>query len=66
VVETQGQLRKEIRGTRQTDDQVRQTNAALSRQRSAEVTAAVPTGANQWSSYPQSDLPSPKQVQGGR
>jgi Mn-containing catalase len=38
----------------------------LSQQRSQEVKSAVPEGANQWSSYPQSELASPKKVQGGK
>src|SRR3982751_342147 len=66
VVETQGQLRKAIRGTDRTPEEVQRIDSELSRKRSQEVKAAVPTGANQWSSYPQDDLASPKRVQDGR
>jgi hypothetical protein len=35
----------------------------LSRKRSQEVKSALPKGANQWSSYPQTTLQSPKDAQ---
>jgi Mn-containing catalase len=66
VIQTQGQLQKEIAGTRVTEEQVQQINAKLSQARSQEVKSAVPKGANQWSSYPQAEPGSPKQVQPGR
>ncbi|HEX8203339.1 MAG TPA: manganese catalase family protein [Isosphaeraceae bacterium] len=66
VVATQGQLRKAIRGTERTQEEVERIDAELSRKRSQEVKAAVPTGENQWSSYPQEELASPKRVQGGQ
>jgi hypothetical protein len=66
VVETQGQLRKAVVGTAQTPDQAQQNARTLGQQRSREVKAAVPTGPNQWSSYPQSNLASPKVAQDGQ
>ena len=66
VVETQGQLRKDIHGTARTQEEVSQANRELSRKRSQEIKAAVPAGENQWSPYPQKDPASPKQVQKGR
>jgi Mn-containing catalase len=66
VVETQGQLRKAVAGTSQTADQAQQMARTLGQKRSQEVKAAVPTGPNQWSSYPQSSLASPKVAQDGQ
>jgi Mn-containing catalase len=66
VIETQGQLRKAVAGTSQTPDQAQQKARALGQKRSQEVKAAVPMGANQWSSYPQSELPSPKVAKDGQ
>jgi len=63
VLETQGQLNKEIRGTSLNQEQVGQLNREVSQKRSQEVKAAVPSRENQWSSYPQRDLASPKEVQ---
>lgn len=63
VVETQGQLRKEIRGSSHNQDEVQRVNQELGQQRSQQVKAAVPAGANQWSNYPQKDLASPKAAQ---
>jgi len=66
VIETQGQLQKTIQGTRWTQESAAKVDKELSIKRSQEVKSAVPKAGNQWSSYPQSDLPSPKQVQGGK
>ena len=66
VVETQGQLKKEIRGTRWTQEAAAKVDKDLSQTRSQEVNAAVPKAASQWSSYPQATLNAPKQVEGGR
>jgi len=65
VVQTQGQLKKDIQGTKWTQEEAQKVERDLSQKRSGEVKAAVPTGENQWSAYPQQDLPSPKQVQKG-
>ncbi|HEY0653507.1 MAG TPA: manganese catalase family protein [Chryseosolibacter sp.] len=51
VVSTNGLLDQEIDGTRRTEETVQELNETLSKQRSKEVTAATPTGENQWSSY---------------
>lgn len=66
VIETQGQLKKTVAGTRQTPEQAQQKARELGKQRSQEVTSAAPTGVNQWCSYPQSDLASPKVAKDGR
>jgi len=65
VIETQGQLKKSIKGTRWTQETTEKEDKIMSQKRSQEVKSAVPKGGNQWSSYPQSDLASPKQAQGG-
>jgi Mn-containing catalase len=66
VIETQGQLKKAVAGTARTPDQAQQVARTLGQKRSQEIKAAVPTGPNQWSSYPQSNLPSPKVAQDGQ
>jgi Mn-containing catalase len=66
VLETQGQLRKSIQGTRWTKETVAKADKEQSQKRSQEVKSAVPKSGNQWSSYPQSELGSPKQVQPGQ
>ena len=65
VVQTQGLTHNyQIEGTDLTQDQVEQMNRKLSQQRSQEVSSALGSGSNQWSSYPQSTLASPKKPQG--
>lgn len=54
VTSTNGLLDQEIDGTERTEEQVEELNEALSKQRSAEVTSATPTGENQWSTYTES------------
>lgn len=66
VIETQGQLKKAVAGTAQTPEQAQQKAQALGKKRSQEVKAAVSTGVNQWSSYPQSNLASPRIAEDGR
>lgn len=51
VVTTNGLVEEEVDGTRRTEEAVEELNETLSKQRSGEVTAATPTGENQWSSY---------------
>ncbi|MGE3177605.1 MAG: manganese catalase family protein [Vicinamibacterales bacterium] len=62
VIETNGLTKQEIAGNRRTDDQMDATNRALAKQRSTEVSSAVPTGANQWAAFPQDRLESPARV----
>jgi Mn-containing catalase len=59
VVETNGLVDQEIAGTKKTHEDVSELERELSRVRSQEVKAAVPTGGNQWSDYPQEQLESP-------
>ena len=59
VVKTKGMLEQTIQGSRHTQSEVADANTRLSKIRSKEVTSAVPTGENQWSSYPQKSLKSP-------
>jgi Mn-containing catalase len=59
VIETNGLTSQDIVGNKRTDDQVDSLNRKLSKQRSKEVSSAVPSGENQWSTYPQERLESP-------
>jgi Mn-containing catalase len=59
VVETQGLIDEEILGTNETLEDATQTENELGDLRSSEIKSALPTGANQWSSYPQEELASP-------
>ena len=59
VVETQGLVDEEIRGTDETPKDALKTEAELASLRSGEVKAALPKGGNQWSSYPQDQPASP-------
>ena len=63
VIETQGEVQHKPQGTQKTADDVRTMDRELSRKRSQEVKSALPKGANQWSSYPQTTLQSPKDAQ---
>ena len=51
VAQTNGLLDQEIEGTERTEATVNKMNKELSKERSAEVTEATPTGENQWSTY---------------
>lgn len=62
---TQGQLKKDIQGTKRTPEDVQRLSEQLSQKRSQEVNSAVPKGENQWSAYPQTEPGSPKSVQKG-
>lgn len=66
VVDTKGSVAHKPTGTRQSASSVDKKNKELSRQRSKEVSSMVPKGENQWSSYPQKELASPKQTQQDR
>jgi Mn-containing catalase len=61
VAATNGLVDQEIQGTERTESLVRKMDEDLSKERSAEVTAATPTGEKQWSAYsdaPQTNRPS--------
>lgn len=51
VAETNGLLDQQIEGTERTEATVKKMDKALSKERSAEVDKATPTGENQWSTY---------------
>jgi Mn-containing catalase len=59
VVQTQGEVNLEISGTSMSQKDVERKNKELSKQRSTEIKSKLPKGENQWSSYPQDELPSP-------
>ena len=46
----------------ETNEQRSQVEKKLGKQRYSEISKAVPKGKNQWSSYPQSELESPRKV----
>jgi Mn-containing catalase len=60
VVQSQGLVDEEVRGTSETPDEVERLERELSKLRSQEVKSAVGKGGNQWSDYPQTELASPK------
>lgn len=64
VIRTQGEVEHPIEGTSRTDEQVHEMDRNLSQQRSKEIRDRIPTGGNQWSSYPQQELASPPQPTG--
>ncbi|MGE3508109.1 MAG: manganese catalase family protein [Vicinamibacterales bacterium] len=59
VIDTNGLTKQSITGTRKTDDEIYEMNRRLSKERSSEITSAVPSGETQWSSFPQTKLQSP-------
>jgi Mn-containing catalase len=59
VIETQGLVDQPIAGTSTTHEDASELERELGQRRRKEVNAAVPTGANQWSDYPQERLESP-------
>jgi Mn-containing catalase len=59
VIETNGLVDQPIAGTKKTHEDASELERELSRVRSEEIKAAVPTGQNQWSDYPQERLESP-------
>jgi Mn-containing catalase len=59
VIETEGEIRQAPQGGKLSEDDVQSLNREMSKQRSGEVRSAIPTGENQWSSYPQTALASP-------
>ena len=62
VIDTNGMTKHEIVGNSRTDEQVDALNRKLSKQRSKEISSAVPSGENQWSAYPQEGLESPSRT----
>lgn len=60
VVESQGMTEHGIEGSSLTTQEVEQMNRELGKKRSQEIKQAVGSGSNQWSSYPQEELASPK------
>lgn len=59
VIETNGLKAQEIVGNDRSDRDVRAADKKLSKARSKEVSSAVPSGENQWSTYPQDRLETP-------
>jgi|GEM_PF-49327 len=59
VIQTQGLVDEEIRGTDETLKDATRLESELGALRSQEVKSALPRGTNQWSSYPQAELASP-------
>lgn len=62
VIDTQGMLNQEPKGTDRTVEELQKKNEKLSKERSEEIRSAIPKGENQWSAYPQEELASPKKV----
>lgn len=63
VIATQGLTKEKIEGIKTTEAEVQKINKQVSKQRSKEVSSAVPSGDNQWCSYPQKTPESPKGIQ---
>jgi Mn-containing catalase len=66
VVQTMGETENQPRTTLHTEREIQKKNKELSKQRSGEVKAAMPSGngANQWCDYPQRELASPRKTSG--
>ena len=63
VTQTEGLSKKHpIQGTTRTEAEVNRLDQELSIERSQEVKSAIGHGSNQWSSYPQTSIASPKHV----
>jgi Mn-containing catalase len=58
VMETNGLMTQQIIGNNRTDDTVDEMERRLSKERSTQITSAVPSGENQWSEYRQPSVPS--------
>ncbi|WP_119681924.1 manganese catalase family protein [Indioceanicola profundi] len=59
VVETQGEIHHQPEGTTRTPEELQKKEQELSKMRSEQIREKIPTGPNQWSSYPQTSLDSP-------
>jgi Mn-containing catalase len=62
VLETKGLTGQKIKGSSHTEKETETKEIALSKERYTEVSSATPTGSNQWSSYPQRALESPRKA----
>ncbi|MFQ6186245.1 manganese catalase family protein [Sinorhizobium meliloti] len=60
VVDTQGEVNHNPEGTNRSAKDVARMDKEMSKQRSDEVRSRLPKGENQWSSYPQTELASPR------
>ncbi|MQW00448.1 manganese catalase family protein [Sinorhizobium medicae] len=60
VVDTQGEINHKPEGTNRSAKEVARMDKEMSKQRSEEVRSRLPKGENQWSSYPQTELASPR------
>jgi Mn-containing catalase len=60
VVDTQGEVNHKPEGTNRSAKEVARMDKEMSKQRSEEVRSSLPKGENQWSSYPQTELSSPR------
>ncbi|WP_126173069.1 manganese catalase family protein [Altericroceibacterium xinjiangense] len=63
VVETSGEINKPVVGTSTTMEQAQKAGKELGKTRKEEALAKIGTGTNQWSSYPQTELPHPGKAQ---
>ena len=63
VVDTQGEINHEPQGSRMSQSEVEAKNKEMSAMRSGEVKRMIPKGPNQWSSYPQTKLESPMDLE---
>lgn len=66
VIDTQGMLNQEIKGTPRKVEDLQKTNEELSRKRSEKIRQSVPKGENQWSAYPQKEMASPMEIDRSR
>ena len=56
VIQTNGLLDQQPKGTDITTGQAKQVSTDLGKERSAHISKSVPSGENQWSTYPQGNL----------
>ncbi|HEY9877452.1 MAG TPA: manganese catalase family protein [Leptolyngbyaceae cyanobacterium] len=64
VIQSEGLVKDyPVEGNQHTPDEMKQKERKLGAMRSQEVKSAVASGANQWSSYPQTQLESPKALE---
>jgi Mn-containing catalase len=62
VIESQGLTNTQPEGSNRSPGELDKVERALSATRSKEISEKVPTGANQWCTYPQTSLESPDRV----
>ena len=63
MIETQGEIQQPIQGNTRSMDEIEKLDLKMSEQRSGEIKSATPSGSNQWSAYPQTELASPSSAQ---